>query len=163
MGVAVGVARPDHGQLVGMRANEGKVIGHGQAAGAARAERPEFGSEEADFPAPRIDEFLVLGHFRAREPGEGGLGIEGVHLARSAVHHEEDAGLGLAGMMRPPRGEGPVRAGLPAEHSGQGDSREAATHFPQEFAAGQSAWKQTIHASTSIHMDELVGVEQDMA
>ena len=59
VGVAVGVARADDGQLVGVLADLREVVGDQQAALAAGPELAERRREEADLAAAGVDELLV--------------------------------------------------------------------------------------------------------
>lgn len=96
MRVAVGVARLEHRQLVGVPADVRKIIGDEQTALASRAEGPPVRREEADAAAAGVDVFFVL---RQRLVGvllQLRLVVERVHLAGAAVHHQENAVLGLA-------------------------------------------------------------------
>ena len=106
VGVAVGVARADHGQLVGVLADVREVIGDHQAALAAGAERAEGRRQKADLAAAGVDELLVRRQRLAGVLLQLGLVVERVDLARAAVHHQEDDALGLRREVRRSRASG---------------------------------------------------------
>src|SRR5262249_10785960 len=133
----------------GILADPGEVVGHGQAALAARPELAERRGEVADLPAAGVDELFVLGQLAAGVLLQRRLRVERVDLRGAAVHHQEDAGLGLGGDVRLLRGERPGRGvGPEVRHqaeAGQGDAGEPAAHLPEELAPGQAARERAWH------------------
>ena len=152
MRVAVGVARLEHRQLVGMPADVRKIIGDEQPALASRAEGPPVRREEADAAAAGVDVFFVL---RQRLVGvllQLRLVVERVHLAGAAVHHQENAVLGFAEVVGAAGLEWPgfrlaKRPGVTRKKTvypqqrRQCQSREPGPHLPHKLAAGLSTWE----------------------
>ena len=160
MRVAVGVARVDDRQLVGVLADPRKEVGNHQPALTPGSERTEAGGQEAHLAAPRVDELFVG---RQRLPGEflqHRLVVERVDLARCAVHHQEDDRADRAGKLPRPTRQGPPHRPrgtarptcrrvchpgqklLFGQQRRQGGPGQTAPHFPDKLAAGGSAGKQ---------------------
>ena len=166
-----------------MVANLGEEVGNRQAAGSTWPELAEGGGEITDLPAAGIDEFLVGGEALAGVFFKSGLGVEGVDLAGTAVHHQKDDALGLGREVRRPGAERvPRRFGIGGfslltkkaigfEQRGERQAGESRPHLPDEFAAGLAARKLTVsgagrHWSSprdSVDKKEFVGVHQDLA
>ena len=150
--MAVGVARLEHRQLVGVPADIRKIIGDEQTALASRAEGPPVRREEADAAAAGVDVFFVL---RQRLVGvllQLRLVVERVQLAGAAVHHQENAVLGFAEVVGAAGLEWPgfrlaKRLGVTRKKTvypqqrRQCQSREPGPHLPHKLAAGLSTWE----------------------
>ena len=75
---------------------------------------------------------------------EFGLVVEQIHVRRTAIEIEEDAGLGLGGEVLWPRGERVHQSGrrhraknlCPRKDSGQGDARHRSAEALEEGSAG---------------------------
>ena len=146
------MARLEHRQLVGVPADVRKIIGDEQTALASRAEGPPVRREEADAAAAGVDVFFVL---RQRLVGvllQLRLVVECVHLAGAAVHHQENAVLGLAEVIGAAGLEWPgfrlaKRPGVTRKKTVcpqqrcQCQSREPGPHLPHKLAAGLSTWE----------------------
>ena len=186
--VAVGVARADHGQLVGVLADAREVIGDHQAALAAGAELAQGRREEAHLAIARVGELLVG---RQRLPGvflQAGLVVERVDLAGPAVHHQEDARSWPApakcGGLRRPAGS-PRRGSRCAARAARRSRRRPASSTapgrrsrppsPRRIRAATGR-RETAAAAVVVHwpdrivpcrasvdIDELVDVQQHMA
>ena len=90
----------------------------------------------------------VLGQFR--------LGIEGVDVAHAAVHEEVDHGFGARREMRRLWAPAGLFGAGGFQHPGQGQRAEPASGFDQQFASANK-----VSCDSSIHVEKLVGVEQD--
>jgi hypothetical protein len=91
VGVAIGVARADQGQLVGMFADLRKIVRDHQAAFSAGAELAPSRREEAHLAAAGVGKRLTLRQLLARILLQRRLVVERVDVAGPAVHHQKDA------------------------------------------------------------------------
>ena len=100
--MAIRMTGADHRQLVGVFANTREVVRDQQTALPSRAKLAKVWREIANLAPSRIDVFLVWRQLLARMLSQLRLVIEGIDLAGSAIHREEDATLGLGREMRGP-------------------------------------------------------------
>ena len=90
---------------------------------------------------PLLQASINAGDGSAVVLGQNRLGVEGVHLAGSAGHEEEDAGLGLGsemgslGSQRVPRRDPLGQQAVPGQHVGQGGPSDPSAHTEQEVPA----------------------------
>src|SRR5262245_27665377 len=117
MGVAVGVARADDSQLVGMFADAREEVGDQETAFAARTELAERRREEADLAAARVDELLPFWQWLAGVLLQFRLVVERINLAGSAIHHQEDDVLRFGRELLRLRRKWIGRAGLSGRRS----------------------------------------------
>ena len=145
------VTGPHDRQLVRMFANVRKEIRNRKTALTPRLELPRGRCQEPDRSSPGVNVFLVGRH---RLPGvllEHRLRIEGIHLARSAVHQQKNAVLHLRRKVsrlrcqRIHRGFAGVanllKKSLLLQHRRQSHPGKASSHLPQRLATRQSAGK----------------------
>ena len=135
--VAVGVERPNHRHFVDPLAQVREKLGDLDAALSPFAE-PEGTAD--------IEEFGAFGLVRSAAgnrsvvPGEIRFGVEGVHVAGTPAHEQEDAGLGLG---RQVGGLGGQRAGgrfrgqqsLSLQQVGQGQPPQTGSTLQEEVPA----------------------------
>ena len=103
MGVAVCLSGLDHRQFVRVSSDIRKIIRNQESTLSAGLERPPVRSQVADTSAAGVDVFFILGQRLAGVLLQFRLVVERVHLAWTAVHHEEDAALGLTEVTRSAR------------------------------------------------------------
>ena len=151
VGMGVGVAGADHRHLVGMLAHLREEVGDRDPALPTGLERPAGRGELAHRAAAGIDELHLRGDRLAGIFLERRLRVEGVDVARCAVHEEEDHALHRHGLMRRPRSE---RIGQRRRSRGMADKKaiplqkrrkrepgESGPHFPDRLTAREAAGK----------------------
>src|SRR5262245_31098185 len=139
----------DDGELVGVPADVGEVVGDGQSALAARAELAEGGRQKTDLSPAAVDVFFVRRQCLASVLLESRLGVEGIDLAGGAVHHQEDDASRLALKVRPCcrlwLGVGGAKVAaeeaVGLQERCQSEPGETSTHFPDRLAPRQPAGK----------------------
>ena len=98
--MAVGVAGPNHRQLISMLTNSREVIRNQQATFPAWPKRAKRRCQKANSPPTGIDVLLPVRQGLTGVFLQGRFVIKGVDLTGGAIHHQKDAGFSLRRKMR---------------------------------------------------------------